>query len=55
MNTTERDIWELQNLLGWLATRSQDELALDIQSLIESRRKLDEVIARAKGAQRHAA
>ncbi len=53
--TAERDCWELSCLLGWLATRSQEELALDLPSLIESRRKLDEVIERAERGVRHAA
>jgi len=55
MSTTERDIFDLGNLVNWLATRAPDELARDLPDLEKARNTLNQVIGRAREGARHAA
>jgi hypothetical protein len=50
MSSTERDAWELANLVGWLATRAPEDLMLELVTLERARNELNRVIGIARKA-----
>ncbi len=55
MSDLERDVWEMQKLAEWLATRHPEALVADLPAIEKARNTLNAVIGRIRNEAREAA